>query len=340
MKWNADNTITVEVPSKPKKITGTRFGAVLGVNVWNTPFKAWCDITKTYIEPFEDTKYTIAGKTIEPKQAEYIKETYFLPDLVTPSMMFGADYFDKTHGDFFKNEPIFGGMWDYIDPERKILLEMKTTKRVEDWKDDIPEYYALQGALYAYLLGYEEVWMVCSILQDEDYDFPEFYVPSVNNTIIRPFKVHERYPKFEELIEEAETWYKEHVLTGVSPKYQETRDADILKVLRTTTLAPDTDLEALIKEAEILQNDLDESKKNTAKAEKRLKEITNIFKEYGTEQLVDGLEKMQITGGRYTWTVSKTEGTELDKKALEADGLMEKYSIPKTTYRITVKENK
>ena len=77
MKWNDDGTITITPPARPKKCTGTRFAAIMGLNVWTTPFNAWCAITRTYEEPFEDTIYTLAGKAIEPKQAEYMKEKYF-----------------------------------------------------------------------------------------------------------------------------------------------------------------------------------------------------------------------------------------------------------------------
>ena len=121
MKWNNDNTITVIPPAKPKKITGTRFAAVLGLNDWTTPFNAWCAITRTYEAPFEDTIYTIAGKTIEPKQADYMKGKYFWKNLITPTDVYGEDYFKKTWGDFFPNEKIYGGMWDYlfVDKEGK-----------------------------------------------------------------------------------------------------------------------------------------------------------------------------------------------------------------------------
>lgn len=157
MKWNDDKTITITPPAKPKKITGTRFAAIMGLNKWTSPFNAWCAITRTYEEPFEDTIYTIAGKTIEPKQAEYMKTAYFMSNLITPTDVYGEDYFKKTWGDFFRDTPIFGGMWDYllVDKEGKpqTVLEMKTTKRSEDWVEDVPEYYALQAALYAYLLG-------------------------------------------------------------------------------------------------------------------------------------------------------------------------------------------
>ena len=47
--------------------------SVLGLNEYQTPFGAWCEITKLVKLPFEDTKYTIAGKAIEPKLIDYMK---------------------------------------------------------------------------------------------------------------------------------------------------------------------------------------------------------------------------------------------------------------------------
>ena len=114
LTWNKNNTISVMPSARPKKITGTRFAAIMGLNRWTTPFNVWCAVTRTYEEPFEDTIYTIAGKTIEPKQAEFMRKSYFMPNLVTPTDMYGPDYFKKTYGDFFHDVPIFGGMWDYL----------------------------------------------------------------------------------------------------------------------------------------------------------------------------------------------------------------------------------
>lgn len=74
--WIDGNRIQIEPPKKTKKITGTRFATILGLNPWSTEFEMWCAITKTYEEPFEDTIYTVAGKTIEPKQADYMKKSY------------------------------------------------------------------------------------------------------------------------------------------------------------------------------------------------------------------------------------------------------------------------
>lgn len=338
MEWLDGNKIQIIPPKRPKKLTGTRFATILGLNPWSTPFEIWCEVTRTYQKPFEDTIYTIAGKTIEPKQAEYMKQTYFMSNLVTPTDIWGKDYFRQTYGDFFKESPVLGGMWDYLlygkDGKPTTVLEMKTSKRVEDWKDDIPEYYALQAALYAYLLGVDEVIMVASFLEPKDYDNPEKFVCSGENTITRPFKVSERYPNFKKYVNAAIAWWKAYVETGISPTFDERKDAEILKALRTNNLSPETDMAALVKEAEDLKAKLDAHAAEVAEDEKRYKVLTDMIKAKAVEQFRDGDTKSVITGNRYMWEVRKSERSSIDKKLMEKDGILEKYTVTTPTYAI------
>lgn len=340
MKWLDSNQIQITPPKRTKKVTGTRFATILGLNPWSTPFEMWCAITKTYEKPFEDTIYTVAGKTIEPKQAEYMKKSYGM-DLITPADRYGEDYFNKTWGDFFPENPILGGMWDYLGLDENgtvdTVLEMKTTKRIEDWLNDAPEYYALQAALYAYLLGVDNVIMVASFLEEKDYADPSKYVPNIKNTITVEFKVSERYPDFERMVAEVKSWWGKYVNGGISPVYDEKKDAEILAALRTHNLTPDTDIDALIKEAEGLKTEVDKAYTAIADKEKRLKEINDIIKEHAMKQFRDGDKKVEIKGSTYTWTVSRSETATIDKKALEADGLLEKYQKRSEQYRMTVK---
>lgn len=345
MKWNDDKTITVSPPKKPKKITGTRFAAVQGLNKWNTEFKTWCEITKTYIEPFEDTIYTIAGKTIEPKQAEYIEEKYFWEKLVRPADIYGEDYFSKTFGDFFPDEAIFGGMWDYLFTDKggkpTTVLEMKTTKRAEDWLDDIPEYYAMQAALYAYLLHVDDVIMVCTILEDKDYEHPEDMVISEENTFERKFKVSERYPDMAKTIRKVEKWWKDHIVGGTSPKYDEKADAEILKELRKNNYNPETDLTELITEAEELTEKINTHLAKIKADEDRLKVIKDQIKEASKEQFRDGDKEVVIHGATYDWVTSRSVTLKVDEKAMEKDGVLEKYKTKKTeTVKLTAKIRK
>lgn len=342
MEWLDGNKIQIIPPKRPKKLTGTRFATILGLNPWSTPFEIWCEVTRIYQKPFEDTIYTIAGKTIEPKQAEYMKQTYFMSNLVTPTDIWGKDYFRQTYGDFFRESPVLGGMWDYLlygkDGKPTTVLEMKTSKRVEDWKDDIPEYYALQAALYAYLLGVDEVIMVASFLEPKDYDAPEKFVCSGENTITRPFKVSERYPNFEKkYVKPALKWWKDYVESGISPAFDERKDAEILKALRTNNLSPETDMAALVKEAEDLKAKLDAHAAEVAEDEKRYKVLTDMIKKAAIAQFRDGDKKVSIAGSAYNWEVSRTSTTKIDKDAMKADGILAKYTTTEDSYRISPK---
>ena len=292
IKWLEGNRIQIAPPKKTKKITGTRFATILGLNPWSTAFEMWCAITKTYEKPFEDTIYTIAGKTIEPKQAAYMKKSYAM-DIITPTDIWGKDYFNKTWGDFFPDSPHLGGMWDYLS-------------QGEDGKVDAVED-------------------------------PKKFKPSAKNTITVEFKVSERYPDFAEKVALVEKWWEDHVDTGISPEYDEKKDAEILTALRTNTLTPETDIEALVAEAEALKKELDEVAASTAEKEKRLKTINDIIKEHAMSQFRDGDKKVEVKGSVYVWTVSRSETTGIDKDALKADGLLDKYSKKSVQYRMTVK---
>lgn len=342
MEWLDGNRIKVDPPKHPRKITGTRFAAIMGLNKWVTPFEVWCDITKTYKEPFEDTIYTIAGKIIEPKQAEFIREKYFWKDLWTPTDYFGKDYFKTTHGDFFGFDPCLGGMWDYLfmDEEQmpNAVLEMKTTKRAEDWKDDIPEYYALQAALYAYLLGVEKVYMVCTVLDDKAYKCPEDFVCNSGNTFTKTFNLTERYPDIENRIQYARAWWEDHVLSGISPPYDEKKDEKILKALRSNNLNPETDIIALFQEAESLKYKIDRHSEEISDLTDRYKTVTGMLKEYMVSQFKDGDKSAIVEGDSCVWTCTKKSTAKADMKALKADGLYEKYVSVSDSYALTPKK--
>lgn len=346
IKWIEENRLQVAPPKRTKKITGTRFATILGLNPWSTDFEMWCAITKTFELPFEDTIYTVAGKTIEPKQAEYMKKSYGM-ELISPTDRYGADYFNKTWGDFFPDSPHLGGMWDFLgvdeDGNVDTVLEMKTTKRIEDWQDDVPEYYALQAALYAYLLGVDNVIMVASFLDEKDYADPTKYVPNIKNTITVEFKVSERYPDFAKKVQYVEEWWEKHIDTGISPCFDEKKDAEILKALRTHNLTPDTDIEALIKEAEGLKAEVDKATAAISDKEKRLKEVNEIIKEHAMKQFREGDKKVEVKGATYCWTISRSDPklkTVYNEDAMKTDGVYDKYVsqvLGEPAFRMTVK---
>ena len=356
IKW-LGNSIQVDPIKKNKKITGTHFPTIIGVNPFSTPFEVWCRCTRTYELPFTGNKYTNAGQVIEPKVFEFLKKSMGFGDkLVTPTDVYGENHFQKTWGDFFPDREIFGGSWDALvvnnEGKPEYVVEIKTVQvdgrsgSLEDrWKDgEAPHYQALQASLYAYLLGVDKVLMVAVALEDKkgDYEHPEQVVPSYanGNVYIDMFRVSERYPNFDLYIEQATAWWKTYVMNGISPEFDEKKDAEILKALRTNSLNPETDVAALVTEAEQLKVEIDEVNLTIAEKEKRLKAINEQIKKYALEQFRDGDNKVSIKGQRYEWVLSKTATTELDKESLKADGLYEKYIKEKINYRLTTSEIK
>lgn len=324
MEFIEGNRIKIDPPKRPKKLTGTRFATIMGLNAWSSPFEAFCEITRTYEKPFEDTIYTVAGKVIEPKVIDYLNRVYFL-NLKSPTDVYGEDYFKKTFGDFFREYPILGGMWDARNDD--LVVEIKTTKRAEDWQYDIPIYYKLQACLYAYLLNVDNVIVTASFLEDKDYQNPEAFVPCSANTIVREFKLSEEIPDFKErYVDKAIKFWNDHVLTGISPEYDEKKDAEILKALRTNNVEVDeSTVGDLFKEAELLELAIENHNSKISDKVERLKEVKELIKQYMTKQFRDGDKKVEINSGLYSWNLTRTVRKTVDTDKLKADNVYEKY---------------
>ena len=353
--WNG-STISVEPPKKPKKITGTHFPTIVGVNPFSTEFEAWCRCTRTYEIPFGGNKYTNAGQVIEPKVFDFLRTSMGFGDrVVTPEDVYGKDHFKKTRGDFYPEHPFLGGMWDALindeNGNTEYVVEIKTVQvdgrsgSLEDrWKDgEAPHYQALQASLYAHLLGVDKVLMVAVALEDKkgDYENPEQVVPSYanGNVYIDEFRVSERYPNFDMYIMKATAWWTAYVLTGTSPEFDEKKDAEILKALRTNSVDT-SNIAELLGKAEQLKTEIESVMTTLDDKQKELKVILEQIKKYALSQFRDGDTKVSIKGSRYEWVLSKSNTTELDKESLEADGLLEKYTKSKTNYKLTTSKIK
>ena len=326
----SDQQIQLDNPPKnPKKITATRLATILGLNTWATPFEAWCAITRTYEAPFEDTIYTKAGKIIEPKVIEYLKNTMFM-DIKSPTDVYGPDYFKQTWGDFFKDTPTFGGMWDALGDD--FIVEIKTTKRAEDWEDGAPIYYKIQAALYAYLLGFDRFYMTVSILQDSDYQNPEAFKPSYQNTKIYEYSVSKEFPNFSLTLAEARVWWYTYVEQGISPQFDEKKDAAILKELRKHTITPDDyTVTDLLAEYDSLAADIAEVDATIEPKRQRMKEIEEQLKRYMVDQFRDGDKQVVVNGQATKWTLTRSERTTVNTDALKKAGLYDTYTQTKTT---------
>lgn len=323
-------------PKQKLKLTGSRFANVLGINVWQSAFTTWCEVTKVAKIPFEGNEYTEAGKAIEPKVIAYLKEKVS-KNILSPEEYFGNRY-ESMRYDFYPEIKIFGGMWDAVRTKLdgktvKSIIEIKTTKRAEDWLNGCPPYYLAQACEYAYLeflktgVPVEDIIIAVSFLEDDDYNHPEKYVVSEKNTKIFPYKLSDvRFTLpdgetycFNDLISYAKEWWDYHVVGAISPEFDEKKDAEILKILRTLKPQNDNTLDDIISSITAKEDELAAIyKANNIDA--LAKEIDNLKKalKAGMTEMIGKNDKVEYGGWSLTKGASKMEA---DVKKLIADGL-------------------
>lgn len=342
LPWEYASGSTIRVADgptpNPKKITGTRLGAIVGLNHWKSPFAAWCEVCRVAEEPFEGNKYTEAGIAIEPKLIEWCKEN-ISPYIVTPEEWFKTK--QKLY-DHFPNEPIFGGMWDALILDGPLgkgkpigLVEAKTSSRPQDWVDGVPDSYAAQGLMYAALMGVNRVFFPVALLGDSDYENPEAFECDDTNTLCREMRVDATTVQgmgIAEIMARAITFWQLCVVGNESPEFDETTDAAFLKILRKSDV-PNDDIELLALRAADLSAKIEaiKSKTELVALEKELDglkkqikpAIIKLFKE--TDEVV----------ASHGWKVKRSTKTAIDKEALEADNLLEKYTKIETSYTLT-----
>lgn len=346
-KYSEDGKRIILTNGEPRsklKVTGTRLAGILGLNKWNTPFQMWCEITKAARPPFEDTIYTLAGKAIEPKQIAWTKEQ-ISENILSPEEFFGNRYSEMRY-DFYPEEKVYGGMWDakLVRPSGKVsdIFEYKTTKRAEDWVDGPPVYYLIQALEYAYLEGAKRVHLVVSFLEDNDYNHPEDFNVTTENTQIFTYDIDTKIQgkTIFQLIATANSWYHNHVKTGFSPEFDEVKDKEYLDILRTSKPQNDLSDDDLVAKANELIGKIDSIKKETGLAalEKELKACEDGIKKQLSSQMGENDTKAIL--GNYTLSKTVKVVESYDRERMEADGILDKYLISETKETLTLRKKK
>lgn len=348
-KYSDDNKRIVlsEPPKQRLRITGHRFASVLGLNQYQSPFGAWAEITKLVKLPFEDNKYTIAGKTIEPKLIDFVKERF--PNIMSIEEYYGNNIDRYKWNNFIDDSDVFGGIMDAVGTKEDLktltmIVECKTSSKPHAWENNkVPIEYLLQGCEYSYLKKIDRILFVCAFLQEMDYARPEKFIPDETNTILVVKKIKDvviEMPNgelitFEQAIEYCENWWKEHIETGISPEFDEKKDKEYLDIIRASKPINDTSLEDLCISARLLQEEIDRLKDETGitSKEKELKVIENNIK----QGLMDSLQDGELNATFKGYKLSGTKKLKFNEKefAKNHPKTYDKYCEESITYRLS-----
>ena len=184
------------------------------------------------------------------------------------------------------------------------------------------------------------MYMIVTFLDEGDYEKPEEFVCTADNTAYVHFKVSERYPEFQTYIGYCIDFWNRNVLTGISPEYDEKKDKECLDALRTNVISDNSEIDGLIAEAEELYLHIEEVKATIKKDESRLKDIEAMLKRYAIENEEDGQTKAVFTGSRVSWSVSRSEKESLDTDRLKEAGIYDNYLKNEVSYTIRKSINK
>lgn len=325
---------------RPKKLTATRLGAVLGYNQWKTPFQAWCEICRVAELPFTANKFTVFGNVVEEKMNEFSKE-FISPNLKRPVDIFGSQV--ERMYDYYKDDSVFGGMWDALVHNRNGecigVVEYKSSSRPQDWMSGAPLFYRAQALLYAWKEGVEDYWVVCTFPEQSDYPeecndngeitfkWEKEYEVTTDNTRIFHYKVSDGLDSrnVQEIFNTARAWYEDTVLGNLSPVFDKKKDKEYLEIMRTSRVEIPTDLEHLSKQVADLDDRISDirTRHGIADLEAELKELKDkVLKKALKEACEEGRTKIETN----EWCYSKSKDTKkVNEKLLKDDGLFEKY---------------
>ncbi len=242
---------------KFKKITGTRFSAILGCNKFQTPFKTWCQMVNIYIEKMDSTLSTV-GQIIEPKIRDYVSQLFRVNFCSYNPAAVKWDVFaniDDVFGGIPDGEPIDNN-GNLIYKDNYPMLEIKTSSidkfvyekvdgclqmqkdtnglplvkiagaKKAEWFDShgqilISNEYKFQLALYLYLRKINYGLFAIAFLETKDYVFPTKFIPTSSNVFMVKFCLKNGIQSIQTYIDNARDWYKDHIKTGISPKLTE-----------------------------------------------------------------------------------------------------------------------
>lgn len=344
---NNKNIILSESPKQKLRITGHRIASVLGLNPYQSEFGAWCEITKLVKLPFEDSKYTLFGKAVEPKLINMIREKF--PNVMSIEEYYGNNIERYKWNNFVEESNVFGGIIDAVATKDDMktltmIVECKSSSKPQEWENNqVPLTYLLQGCLYSYLKGLDRVLFICCFPQDLDYNHPEQFEPNETNTIMVVKKIKDvlismpngELITFEQAIEYCESWWNKYIETGVSPEFNEEQDKEYLNAIRTSKPLNDNSLEDLCDRAMELVKEIDTLKENSGinSKEKELKILEESIKQGLMNNLGEGETKISCK----QYSLNGTIKEKFNEKEFKKDNprIYEKYVESELTYRLS-----
>ena len=324
------------------KVSGTSMAGILGVSPFNTPFQMACALLGLAKEDISNSPAVKVGVALEDTIIRYAGRTY--PEHGT--FCSAEEVYEKRIGDHDSwvsdfEDDVFAGHVDGIvfkDDGSDYILEIKTSRNLDSWKEGVPEYYRLQVSLYDHFITKKgKAYVVLGMVDENTYRDVNNWIPNANTVALFEMSVSE---DFDEKLKQVRGWYDTYIMQGITPDYDPTNKGDVEMFEH---------LCALTRDIETVKGDV-----------ARYGDLVNQISQYESsiQNLYDERERLKASlraylechslsslgdGGEYEGTVvlGVQNRKEWDEEAMKKDGIdPNKYKVIKQVKTFSYKKRK
>lgn len=325
------------------KVSGTSMAGILGVSPWNTPFQMACALLGLAREDISGSPAVRVGVALEEPIIRYAEKAY--PEYGT--FCTAEEVYEKRVGDHDSwvsdfEDDVFAGHVDGIvfkDDGTDYILEIKTSRNLDSWRDGVPEYYRLQVSLYDHFITKQgKAYVVLGMVNENTYKDYNSWIPNSKTVAMFEMTVPE---DFEETLSKVRGWYDTYIAQGITPDYDPTNKGDVELYNHLVNLTRDIDTvkKDVTRYGEVL-NQIEQAEASIQNLYDEREFLKASLKAYLTSHSLSSLDDDNIEGGGKV-ILGTQNREEWDLDAMKRDGIdPKKYKISKQTKTFSYKKRK
>lgn len=325
------------------KVSGTSMAGILGVSPWNTPFQMACALLGLAREDISGSPAVRVGVALEEPIIRYAEKAY--PEYGT--FCTAEEVYEKRVGDHDSwvsdfEDDVFAGHVDGIvfkDDGTDYILEIKTSRNLDSWKDGVPEYYRLQVSLYDHFITKQgKAYVVLGMVNENTYKDYNSWIPNSKTVAMFEMTVPE---DFEETLSKVRGWYDTYIAQGITPDYDPTNKGDVELYNHLVNLTRDIDTvkKDVTRYGEVLSQ-IEQAEASIQNLYDEREFLKASLKAYLTSHSLSSLDDDNLEGGGKV-VLGTQNREEWDLEAMKRDGIDPKmYKISKQTKTFSYKKRK
>ena len=338
-KFSVENGHIVTDGSVKNKVTGTSIAGILGLSPWSTPFQVACALLGLGREDISKKPEVLVGQALESEIIEYAGKTYGKYGL----FMSADEIYEKRAGDHDSwesdfNDDVFAGHVDGIvmRDDANYILEVKTSKNYESWKDGVPEYYYWQVALYnEFIAQQDKAYVVLGMTSEATMKDVNSWV--ANEKTVGMFEMPIDRAEVQEKMAVIRQWYADYIEKGITPDHDPTNPKDVALYDHLVNITLDVgDIGELIDQLADVDTRIVEFEDEQKTLYDFRESLKNRIRDY---QSTHNISEIESTSGEYLSQMTERSTVKWNEAQMKKDGInVNKYKITSVSKYVSIRK--